>query len=49
MKVLDNESKSVFQFRPSDHWNYVPESVYKVLTKFYDSDRLRVVDLIEKE
>ena len=49
MKVLDNESKSVFQFRPSGHWNFVPESVYEVLTKFYSSDRLRVVEIIEKE
>ena len=44
MKVLDNESKSVFQFRPSWHWNFIPEAVYEVLTKFYGSDRLRVIE-----
>ena len=44
MKVLDNDNKQVWQFRPSQHWNFVPESVYEVLTKFYGSDRLRVVE-----
>ena len=44
MKVLDNDNKQVWQFRPAGHWNFVPESVYEVLTKFYGSDRLRVVE-----
>ena len=48
MKVLDNNDKQAWQFRPSGHWNFVPESVYEVLTKFYGSDRLRVIE-IEKE
>ena len=48
MKAVDND-KQAWQFRPSEHWNFVPESVYEVLTKFYGSDRLRVIEFIEKE
>ena len=44
MTVLYNDNKQVWQFRPSEHWNFVPESVYEVLTKFYGSDRLRVIE-----
>ena len=44
MTVLYNDNKQVWQFRPSGRWNFVPESVYEVLTRFYSSDRLRVVE-----
>ena len=44
MKVLDNKVKQAWQFRPAGHWNFVPEPIYEVLTKFYGSDRLRVVE-----
>ena len=52
MTVLYNDNKQLWQlwqFRPSGHWNFVPESVYEVLTKFYGSDRLRVIKIIEEE
>ena len=48
MTVLYNDNKQVWQYRPSEHWNFVTESVYKVLTKFYSYDRLRFIE-IEKE
>lgn len=48
MKAVNND-KQAWQFRPSEHWNFIPASVYEVLTKFYDSDRLRIVEIIEKE
>ena len=44
MTVLYNDNRQVWQFRPLQHWNFVPESVYEVLTKFYGSDRLRVIE-----
>lgn len=44
MTALYNDNRQVWQFRPSGHRNFVPESVYKVLTKFYGSDRLRVIE-----
>ena len=44
MTVLYNDNKQIWQFRPSKHWNFIPESVYEVLTKFYGSDRLRVIE-----
>ena len=36
-------TKTEYQFKPADHWNYVSEMVYIVLKNFYSDDRLRVV------
>ena len=49
MTALYNDNKQAWQLRPSQHWNFIPESVYEVLTNFYGYDRLRVVEIIEKE
>ena len=44
MTALYNDNKQTWQFLPSGHWNFIPEAVYEVLTKFYGSDRLRVIE-----
>ena len=49
MKVIYNDNKQIWQFRPAGHWDFVPESVCEVFTKFYGSDKLRVIGIIEKE
>lgn len=34
--------KTVYRFKPHNHWNYIPENVYNVLAQFYGINMLQV-------
>lgn len=31
-----------YLFKPNNHWNYIPENIYKELFKFYGEGMLKV-------
>lgn len=37
--------KFTYYFKPAQHWNVCTKEVYNVLCKFYDSDRIRAVEI----